>query len=72
MALPTLKILEPHFRPGTVLVADNTIASRQGYADFFRYIEARESRYKTLTLPFAGGLEMVRTSMNTLLLRPDC
>ena len=60
MVVPTLKIIEPSFRPGTILVIDNTVSSLHGYADFFRYIKVQGSKYKTLTLPFSGGLEMVR------------
>ena len=56
--MPTLDVLEPHFRAGTVLIADNTVSSRPGYEDFFARINAPNSKYKTLTLPYSGGLEM--------------
>lgn len=59
MVVPTLENLERSFRGGTVLVADNTEASRDGYKDFFEKINAPGSNYKTLTLPFSGGFEMV-------------
>ena len=59
MVVPTLEILEPKLRPGAVIIADNTTASTEGYKPFFDYIRARESKYRTLTLPYSGGLEMV-------------
>ena len=59
MVVPTLELLEPKMRPGAVLVVDNTAASVEGYKPFFEYIRARESKYRTLTLPYSGGLEMV-------------
>lgn len=59
MVVPTLEILESSFRRGTVMVADNTAASRDGYKELFKKINAPGSNYKTLTLPFSGGLEMI-------------
>lgn len=59
MVVPTLEVIEPHFRPGTVLVCDNVTSSIQGYEPFFKKIKAPGSKYKTLTVPFSGGLEMV-------------
>ncbi|KAF2479531.1 S-adenosyl-L-methionine-dependent methyltransferase [Neohortaea acidophila] len=59
MVVPTLELLEPHFRPGTLLVADNTVTSASGYQDFFKRISAPGSGYRTLTLPYSGGLELV-------------
>lgn len=59
MVVPTLELLEPHFRPGTLLVADNTVTSASGYQDFFKRISTPGSGYRTLTLPYSGGLELV-------------
>ena len=58
MVLPTVKLLEPKFRRGTVIISDNTTASVEGYSEFFAYINAPGSSYRTITLPYAGGLEM--------------
>ena len=54
MALPTLKVLEPRFRPGTVLVVDNVEASKDGYGAFYEHIAS--GSYTTTTLPYTGGL----------------
>lgn len=58
MVVPTLEVIEPRFRRGTVLIADNTESSRDGYRNFFERISA-SGNYQTMTLPFSGGLEMV-------------
>ena len=58
MVLPIVKLLEPRFKPGCVLVADNSIKSAKGYQEFFDYINAPRSSYTTLTIPYQDGLEM--------------
>ena len=58
MVLPIVKLLEPHFKPGCVLVADNTVNSAEGYKEFFDHVNAPGSSYITLTLPYNNGLEM--------------
>lgn len=57
MVLPTLQLLEPHFRTGTVLILDNVISSKEGYMDFYTYIQ--NGPYTSVTLPYEGGLGMV-------------
>ena len=59
MVVPTLKLLEPKLRPGAVLICDNVVSSTQGYQAFFKHIKAPGAKYRSLTLPFSGGLEMV-------------
>ena len=63
MALPTLKLLESRFRPGTVLIVDNPISAKEGYAEFYSYVNA--GPYNSLTLPFEDGLGMVVYSPKT-------
>ena len=60
MALPALRLIAPHLRPGAVICADNTAAprARAGYAAFFAYIEDPANGLRTMTLPFDGGFEM--------------
>jgi predicted O-methyltransferase YrrM len=48
----------PHLREGAVIIADNTVQERRGYADYFAYIADPKNRLRTITLPFAGGLDM--------------
>ena len=59
MVVPTLEVLEPKMRPGAVLLCDNVVSSRKGYEDFFAYVNSPNSKYKAITLPFEGGLEML-------------
>jgi predicted O-methyltransferase YrrM len=56
--MPAIRRVAPHLREGAVIVADNTTQSRPGYAAYFDYIADPKNRLRTLTLPFAGGLEM--------------
>ncbi|KAI1282789.1 O-methyltransferase [Xylaria sp. FL0933] len=57
MVLPVLRVLEPNLKKGAVLVADNVTSSADGYRDFHQYIETHRSAYRTLVLPYSGGLE---------------
>ena len=56
MARPALELVTPHLRPGAVVIADNTRQYRSEYADYFAFLEAQG--FRTMTLPFDGGLEM--------------
>ncbi|KAL4794417.1 S-adenosyl-L-methionine-dependent methyltransferase [Aspergillus venezuelensis] len=58
LALPTLKAVQPHFRPGTVVLTDNTISGAKGYANLLAYMRDPSSRFRNLTLPFTNGFEM--------------
>jgi len=59
LALPTLKLVEPKLRPGAIVLVDNTITAAEGYKEFFEYINRPGSGFKTITLPYSGGFEMV-------------
>ena len=59
MVLPTLEVLESKLKPGAVILVDNTAISAAGYEEFLAKIRAPGSKYKSMTLPFEGGLEMV-------------
>lgn len=56
--MPAVRNVAPHLRVGAVIIADNTIEARGGYADYFAYIADSKNRLRTMTLPFSGGLEM--------------
>ncbi|KAI1132720.1 O-methyltransferase [Nemania abortiva] len=58
MVLPTLRLLEPNLKKGAVLVADNVSEAVDGYRDFHEYIKANRSSYRSLVLPYSGGLEL--------------
>lgn len=59
MVVPALELLEANLRPGAVILCDNVYASKDGYADFFARIKGPNTKYKTVTLPYDGGLELV-------------
>ncbi len=57
MARPAVEHVSPHLRVGAVIICDNTIPFREAYADYFDFVSAPANRLRTMTLPFAGGLE---------------
>ncbi|KAF8965842.1 hypothetical protein BGZ46_000491 [Entomortierella lignicola] len=58
MALPTLKLVQPHLRHGAVILADNSVKAAESYKEYLEYVRNPESGFLTTTLPFDGGLEM--------------
>ena len=56
--MPAMANIAPHLRQGAVIIADNTQSARRGYEAYFAFIADPKNRLRTLTLPFAGGLEM--------------
>ncbi|KAI0506918.1 O-methyltransferase [Xylaria bambusicola] len=58
MVLPTLRLLESNLKKGAVIVADNVTSAADGYEDYHNYIETHRNAYRTLVLPYSGGLEL--------------
>jgi len=60
MARPALELVAPHLRRGAVVTCDNTGREdeRIAYADYFAFINDPAQGFRTMTLPFSGGLEM--------------
>ena len=58
MARPALALVAPCLKPGAVVVCDNTAEHRAAYADYFAFLADPANRFRTMTLPFAGGLEL--------------
>jgi len=58
LALPTLKLVQPHLRHGAVVITDNTISGAEGYRDLLSYLRSPESGFRTHTVPYTNGLEM--------------
>jgi predicted O-methyltransferase YrrM len=56
MARPALELVTPHLRQGAIVVCDNTARYRADYADYFAFLES--NGFRTMTLPFDGGLEL--------------
>ncbi len=56
MVMPAIELVAPRMRTGAVVVADNTAQHRDEYGPYLGYLAAHG--FRTLTLPFDGGLEM--------------
>ena len=57
MARPALELVAPHLMPDAIVVCDNTSRYRSEYADYFAFLENPANGFRTMTLPFDGGLE---------------
>jgi predicted O-methyltransferase YrrM len=57
MARPALELVAPCLRGGAVVIADNTSQFPEAYHDYFEFINDPANRFRTMTLPFEGGLE---------------
>jgi len=58
MARPALELVAPQLRPGAIVICDNTERYRTEYADYLAFLEDPAHRFRTMTLPFDGGLEL--------------
>jgi predicted O-methyltransferase YrrM len=58
MARVALELVSPHLRAGAVVLCDNTEQYRNEYADYFAFLANPANGYRTMTLPFDGGLEL--------------
>ena len=58
MARPALELVAPHLRPGAIVICDNTERYRTEYADYLAFLDDPAHRFRTMTLPFDGGLEL--------------
>jgi predicted O-methyltransferase YrrM len=58
MARPALELVTPHLRSGAIVVCDNTERYRSEYADYFAFLADPANGFRTMTLPFDGGLEL--------------
>lgn len=57
MARPALELVAPRLREGAVVICDNTSQFKDAYADYFAFIRDPRNGFRTMTLPFEGGLE---------------
>jgi predicted O-methyltransferase YrrM len=58
MARPALALVAPRLRSGAIVICDNTKQFRNEYADYFAIINDPANGFRTMTLPFDGGLEL--------------
>jgi len=62
MARPALEMVAPRLRTGAVVICDNTGQFREAYREYFEFVDDPANHFRTMTLPFEGGLEFtVRT-----------
>ena len=40
-------------------MADNTLKANAGYEELFAYVDAPNSGFRRVTLPYDGGLDMI-------------
>ncbi|HEX4213818.1 MAG TPA: class I SAM-dependent methyltransferase [Candidatus Dormibacteraeota bacterium] len=58
MARPAVELVGPHLRQGAIVACDNTISAAAGYADYFAFMQDPANGFRSLTLPYAGGLQL--------------
>ncbi len=58
VALPALERVAPSLRQGAIVVCDNTTEDADEYRDYFEFVNDPRNRFRTMTVPFAGGFEL--------------
>ena len=58
MARPALELVAPRLKRGAIVVCDNTAQYRGEYAEYFAFLADPANGFRTMTLPFDGGLEL--------------
>ena len=58
VALPALECVSSSLRRGAIVVTDNTATKSDEYRDYFKFVNDPRNRFRTMTLPFSGGLEL--------------
>jgi predicted O-methyltransferase YrrM len=58
VALPALERVSPSLRPGAIVVCDNTTVDAVEYRGYFEFVNDPKNRFRTMTVPFAGGFEL--------------
>lgn len=58
LARPALDLLIPKLRNGAIVACDNVVHYRRDYRDYLARVRDPGGGFQSLTLPFAGGLEL--------------
>jgi hypothetical protein len=58
MARSALELVTLHLRLGSVVICDNTEQYRGDFASHFDFINDPSNGFRTMKLPFNGGLEI--------------
>jgi predicted O-methyltransferase YrrM len=56
-AQPALELVAPWLRQGAIVVCDDSFKYRNGYAGYLAFLADPANGFRTMTLPFQGGLE---------------
>lgn len=58
MARPALELVTPRLRPGAIVMCDNVVQFAREYADYLGFVRDPAKGFRSMTLPFKGGVEM--------------
>ena len=58
VALPALELVSSNLRPGAIVICDNTTVSAEAYRGYFKFVNDPKNQFRTMTIPFRGGLEL--------------
>ena len=58
VALPALELVSSNLRPGAIIICDNTTVSAEAYRGYFKFVNDPKNQFRTMTVPFRGGLEL--------------
>ncbi|KAI4600069.1 hypothetical protein KJ359_001170 [Pestalotiopsis sp. 9143b] len=56
LAMPTLRLVQPHLSVGAMVVADNILAGKAGYKELMAHLEDPRNGFRITTAPYSGGL----------------
>ncbi|TLD03540.1 uncharacterized protein PgNI_11525 [Pyricularia grisea] len=59
LALPTLKLVQPKMKKGSMIIVDNIEDAKSGYRDLLEYIDQPDSGFNMTVLPYNGGLGLL-------------
>ncbi|WP_336671870.1 O-methyltransferase [Tsukamurella sp. USMM236] len=60
MALPALRLVTPHLRPGALVVCDNVVGAASEYCEYLEFVRDPDGPFSSVTVPGNGGLEISR------------
>lgn len=58
LALPALKLLAPHLRPGAVVMCDNVRQFAKDYRDYTAFVREPSNGFRSMMWPGMGGVEL--------------
>ncbi|KAF7527880.1 hypothetical protein G7054_g10314 [Neopestalotiopsis clavispora] len=56
LAMPTLRLVQPHMKVGAMIVMDNVLVAQKGYEELMTYLQDPQNGFRITTAPYAGGL----------------